>query len=742
MKAHALSRFRRPGQRWISLFLISMAATAQGASPGDYHALFTGRAEAISADFPTIAIEGRTTESLALRDLYWLHVEKLNPMATLWDEWLLPPTIWPATTAARAYKQWRETLLSRNISPQGYVATHQHASIAHQQGWPFPFWGQGAGVFGWHFSFHNTIGKGWRPEHINSTDGWSSTGLVALGVKEKGLHLRTTEPAATLTAPAFRGDVYQAPFVQIRWNAPGLGADAMPYLEWLTEGDAEYSPDRRFYLEPPAGEGDKIEYTMIPLYLHPQWKDTVTGLRLHLDNSTTDTEIIFQAMFAQYDTRHNVNNQSYVTACIDYYNWTGDISFLRENIERMRLAMLFMESEFGTDKDGIVTMPWVGHEGTTGITYNEDGSVKMLHGRGVGNNYWDLMPFGRQDSYATMRHYHAALKMAELEQLIAEHPGWNIPVTPLARPADHWQTQADQAKANGNRLFWNEDTGRFTLGVDADGNQADYGYTFINLEAIYYNFATDEHARAILDWIDGHRTVSTDTSQGDDIYRWRFAPRSSTLRNIDHYGWFWNGAKNINYGDQVQDGGAVLGFSYHDIMARLRVLGPDNAAQRLEEILAWYAEVTADGGYREYYAGGKNRGNLQGGNVPGGLGLDREFFESVMVPTVMLDGFAGFVPQPDGVAMRPQLPASWPGVTITNITWRGQQFDYAVKHDSLTLTRTASDPRRVEEPVTIYLPNGWRVESGNVAEPTATPTDDAKPATVRWTPTHPLKLAR
>ncbi|OHB69989.1 MAG: hypothetical protein A2V70_05770 [Planctomycetes bacterium RBG_13_63_9] len=84
-------------------------------------------------------------------------------------------------------------------------------------------------------------------------------------------------------------------------------------------------------------------------------------------------------------------------------------------------------------------------------------------------------------------------------------------------------------------------------------------------------------------------------------------------------------------GDQVQDGGAVLGFSYYDLMARLKVLGPDNAWQRLTGILDGFEDVQSEDGYRAYYAR-PGRGTLQGGGTPGGLGIDHEFLESVLVP--------------------------------------------------------------------------------------------------------------
>jgi len=112
-------------------------------------------------------------------------------------------------------------------------------------------------------------------------------------------------------------------------------------------------------------------------------------------------------------------------------------------------------------------------------------------------------------------------------------------------------------------------------------------------------------------------------------------PRSTTRRNVDYYFWAWSAPESIPFGAQVQDGGGVLGFSYHDLMSRLLTAGPDDAARRLREICAWFDETQAAGGYRTYYSD-PARGTLQGGNVPGGLGLDKEFFESVLVPQVMI----------------------------------------------------------------------------------------------------------
>jgi hypothetical protein len=56
--------------------------------------------------------------------------------------------------------------------------------------------------------------------------------------------------------------------------------------------------------------------------------------------------------------------------------------------------------------------------------------------------------------------------------------------------------------------------------------------------------------------------------------------------------------------------------------------------------------------------------------VPGGLGLDREFFESILVPQVMLYGFLGFKSTADGFCLNPHLPKDWPELSITRVHWQ------------------------------------------------------------------------
>jgi len=235
--------------------------------------------------------------------------------------------------------------------------------------------------------------------------------------------------------------------------------------------------------------------------------------------------------------------------------------------------------------------------------------------------------------------------------------------------------------------------------VDQDGQGHDYGFTFLNLDAIWYGIADEENGLAIVDWLSGKRMVAGDTSTGADIYHWRFGPRATTQRNIEWYGFTWTGPETIPWGGQVQDGGAVLGFSFYDMYARLQVKDAESAWGRLAEILKWEKEVWAEGGYRAYYEGGKRGTTLQGGGTAGGVGIDAEFFESSLVPSIVVYGFLGIEPKGVNLRIAPNLPASCPRMGVSNILYHNVRLDVKASKDEL-IVRMADKPL---EPVCIEL---------------------------------------
>lgn len=660
----------------------------------------------IPDDFPRFAVPGYEKQMDSLRQLYWLHYPGSGPKSTIWDMWLAPPSLWPAVesgaSAENMRKAWSDVLSSRTIDSEGYVSTHQHPSIAHPLGWPFPFWNQGLGGYGWHFSFKDTIGLPWRPQHANTTEGWQISGAADEGIGEYGWAIKINQTRASITTPEQKIDTYQAPFLQLRWKAKGLG-NAQPCIEWTTADEPEFGADRRVYFDPV--ETDTLHHSVITMYKHPRWQGEINRLRICFGNPKPGADVVVQAFFTQYDTRHNVNSQSYIHGCTNYFRWTRDLNFLRRNINRMRNALNYVMTEHEALERNVVYTGWVGHDGRSGLVFDKDGNKHIRYGHGIGNNYWDLLPFGHLDCSATMLYYVALKDMAEIERYVRQYPEWNLPAGVFSFDPDELEKHAAQVKATGNKLFWNSETGRFIPGIDADGKIHDFGLTFLNLEAIYYDFATPEHARTIMSWINGERIVEGDTSTGADIYFWRFGPRATTKRNLDYYIWVWSTPEGIPFGEQVQDGGAVLGFSYHDLMSRLKVFGPDNTWKRVQEITKWFDEVQTAGGYRKYYDGSRE-GTLQGGGTAGGLGLDSEFFESVLVPQVMIDGFLGFVPGADGFGINPKLPSDWPEFVIDRIYWHDNILRVRAKNDVIEVTKQASS----DEPFWLKLPEGnWNL---------------------------------
>jgi hypothetical protein len=169
---------------------------------------------------------------------------------------------------------------------------------------------------------------------MSKTNGWKLDGAMDAGINEDGWRVEVTNAAAVVTAPPWKCHTFEVPFLQLRWQASGLGS-AEPFIEWSTSSLTNFNPARRMYFEPV--KGDQISYTTIPMYRHPQWTGEVAQLRIGLGNSAPGS-VTIQAFFSQYDTRHNINSQNFIRGCAKYFWWTRDLNFLRSQINRMRSA--------------------------------------------------------------------------------------------------------------------------------------------------------------------------------------------------------------------------------------------------------------------------------------------------------------------------------------------------------------------------------------------------------------------
>ncbi|MHB9037413.1 MAG: glycosyl hydrolase family 65 protein [Armatimonadota bacterium] len=720
-----------------------MAGTCLG--EGSVQPVMGDMSQGIPTDFPRFYFLGHEKQAQLLDHYYWYHFSNRlgNSRLVFNKEYLTTADMWAAGAVDKARKQsiqdvHRQDLSDTWIDKEGYVNTHQGLSYAHEHGWPFPLWVQSSqylewtpgNTAGWHFQedasasgFDNMATwnclKTWKDQSYHgqrAVDKWETSNARSLGIVDNKWQLESTGASpAIITPKGAEIEAFQAPFVQLRWTRTAASPNhSLPYVEWLREGDTQFGEDRRVYFDTPGEEREPqtgVRHSLIEMYRHPKWIGKIKRIRISLAPGESDVKFAIDSFFTVYDTRQTINNPIFILSSWNYFRWTGDIEFLRNNIDRMRTALRYMQTELGGLKYNHIRNQWSGHDGLSGFVTNPDGTKTVNGGHGIGSNYFDILPFGWDDMYATNQYYAATLAMAEVEEGILANPGWGVLRGVLALDPVMLRKHASEVKKTANKLFWDNEKGRFFACIDKNGQSHDYGFTFLNLDSIWYGVANDKHAEGIMDWISGKRIVAGDTSTGADIYHWQFGPRCTTKRNGDwcYQGWYI--ADTIPWGGQVQDGGAVLGFEFYDLWARLNVYGPDDAWQRLCEILKWEEDVWAAGGYREYYKDGKRGTTLQGGGTAGGIGVDFEFYESVLIPSIVTYGFLGLNPGANELRIDPKLPKACSEIGISNILYHNTKLDIKAK-DNLIAIRLNDDPA---SPIRIAVRGKWKLSGSGEA---------------------------
>ncbi len=594
----------------------------------------------------------------------------------------------------------------------GLDGTTTPAGTFFQQGWPFPA--------------YNTNQNGGRGYEFNrAVQGWTTN--AAVSDVDGGLWKTSYQGAGelTFTSPdTINLNTLKSPFLELDIrlaDQKSFGKNSSIkdiVVRWRTKADDEKGvtgypyevKQSEFATIPEKTVGAScVRHLYFPMYLHENWGwdngNNITSVQIAVlpkDGQSMDIKADINYVRFNYDTRQSNNATLLLTAAKNYQEFTGDLATLKQNLPRYRKAIQFMLGALGGKENKLIDVSYfAGHDG---VVLDERG--RPTNGHGIGNGYWDLLGFPGVDFYSNVYYYKALKAMAYLEKVaedndidvgeVTVYAGENDGTQETyAETSESLETLAEQTREKMQTYFWNEKTGRFHMGYNLDDpnheKPIDYGYIVFNEEAIVAGIPTAEQEKSIMSWINGDRTVAGDTSQGADIYKFRFAPRTSTLRNEKQYFWGWS-AKNTPFGQQVQDGGAVLNNSYYDLLARIKVLGVENAWNRFKEICAWYEEVKAAGGegtrfYREYYDNlGDEEQTLQGGGTAGGLGLDEEFLENAILYATVPYGFFGL--GSDGVgklSVAPNLPEEQKFWEIENLMFNGVKYDLRVTNSSVEL---------------------------------------------------------
>jgi len=410
----------------------------------------------VPADFPRFTFVNHPEQAQLLSHFLWYHFHHRlgNSMVLFNKEYLLTADIWLGHAYPRGPKEkiqdvHRRALLDIYSDNEGYVSSHQHFSQAHDMGWPFPSWGQAhkdlarvkGKTAGWHFQPLKSV-RGWIGGHLRTWNGKEYTGETAaslwelhnvksLGVKNSSWHLEAAGLSPAITTPqGYSLNAFDSPYLQLRWKRSGESLNhTVPYVEWLRETDTDYNSDRRIYFYPDKTPlSRQYQHSIVTMYRHPQWQGKIKRIRISLAPGESEVTFEIDSFFTVYDTRHTINNPIFILASCRYFNWTGDLGFLRRQINRMRLALRYQRTVMGGLKHNHIRNQWPGHDGVPSWHKDESGKLTFNSGHGIGNNYWDILPFGWDDLYATNQYYAATLAMAEMEEVIEQNPGWNIPL--------------------------------------------------------------------------------------------------------------------------------------------------------------------------------------------------------------------------------------------------------------------------------------------------------------------------
>lgn len=204
---------------------------------------------------------------------------------------------------------------------------------------------------------------------------------------------------------------------------------------------------------------------------------------------------------------------------------------------------------------------------------------------GKPSNKWFNFRFGYLDAYTNISFNKAMQKLAVLYTLEG-----------APEKADQYNTIAENHAQAFNEKFWDSVKQRYVGCFDKNGNIYDYGFVFVNLEAIEAGIADTEKADAIFSWIDGNRLIESDTSKGSDIYAYTFAPRNTTVPAEDKWWDYLGGTLPLSaeggYNKYYQNGGVSLSGAYYDIMSRYTTDKNDVAAIKLYTLVKQYESGT------------------------------------------------------------------------------------------------------------------------------------------------------
>ncbi len=598
---------------------------------------------------------------------------------------------------------------------------------------------------GWPFPNNDTVSTShW--EFNSSSESWTNNISASASAGLYGKNLSNQSSNITFTSNTFNSltsnkiYTFYAPLLEFEVRIGDATNIEDIYVWYSTSSSTSFSEDKKVSVKDKAffnydignttGEYNHVLY--LPMYAESAWGEStstyVKQIKIEIalkSGKTISGYVGLNYVRPTLDTRMSNNNSILISSLRTDYEYTGDLDYLAENITRARKAMNFLmqmyDSTRGLKKESYL----VGHGGTKeSLNWLGKATNKSI-ASSISQGYWDIMYMPEYDFQSNTYFYKALRDLAYLEDVLVEN-GITVDEDATVKTATRNRTTgtspysydlsatADTVLANLRQTtedtnhtgFWDATDGRFVAGyASGEGKWYDYGYVAWNLEAIYHGIATEEQAKAIMNWLNSE----------SNLYKYAFAPLSITVTG-DADALNGEYAAKSDKWVNCQFGGAILYTSYYDLMARIETLGADDAFERFTAIQNWYKEVydyyVANGTdpydfYRYYYDNKKIQ--CQGMGKAGAVGLDREFLESFLPISAVANGFFGIEGKGKNLEVAPELPADLDYWKMENLAFNFVKYDLTIFENAIQLNNVRGDASGLTLTVALDYANGQSV---------------------------------
>ncbi len=469
------------------------------------------------------------------------------------------------------------------------------------------------------------------------------------------------------------------------------------WFEWMSEkvawsGDAAYISELKGKLQQFAQTetgymwswGDK-----------PYWQ-VDTCYSIHYDGT-------FRYISAVYDVISWENSTDFLsvkdTSSVGGTLGTVDASYGRTVLEKTEACMDYILN-YLYGKEGYILITesstFLDADGSTRFDYVPAAGIYCWNNTGKpgsnASNYWDNLPFGHYDAYENALFYQALNSMVGIYRMMGDEAS-------LAK-AEELEALAAVVKEKYNELYWDEEKSRYIACIDADGTRVDYGLTFLNFEAMKYGLASPEQAKLIFDWIDGDRVIEGEEVTGETILSYaqimkkvnrktyntvkdldlRLAAITNTIpinnRDNQKTGVIWWHAPagidpwgSASYGSHLENGGYIFYPVFYELMARTEYEGAQSTTDRLAQIgrVYEYNRLVSDA--------------AAAGSTNWLEGLNGEFPESGLVPTVYLYSLLGISAEAGALAIAPAFNDVYEYMGVRKLTYGGNDYAVEVRRD-------------------------------------------------------------